>query len=129
MSESILTSIKKLVGLAEDDTSFDVDITMHINSVFDDLVQLGVGPSLGFEITDKNDMWDTFLEDDKNLSSVKSYMYFRVKLMFDPPMGGPAIASIEKQIEKLEWRLNVTKETTDWQDPRPPVLLPIDIFD
>ena len=118
MSESILTSTKKLLGITEEDTSFDVDITMHINSVFSDLTQLGVGPEQGFEITDKSTEWVTYLEDDRQLNSVKSYMYFRLRLMFDPPAAGPGIASFEKQIEKLEFRLNIRKESTDWADPR-----------
>lgn len=121
MSESILTSTKKLLGITEEDKSFDVDIVMHINSVFDDLVQLGVGPDVGFVIAGEGETWDAFLGDDLNLSSVQSYMYFRLRLMFDPPQAGPAIAAMEKQIEKLEWRLSVHMEGETWV---PPIVIP-----
>lgn len=107
MAESILDSIKKVLNLDEDDTSFDEDVKMHINSVFFDLNQLGVGPVEGFEIVDKTTTWDSYLGADKNLNAVKSYMYLRVRLLFDPPSTSFAIDSLQKQVEKYEWRLNV----------------------
>lgn len=116
MAESILNSIKKVVGLAGDDPSFDLDIMIHINSVFSDLTQLGLGPEEGFEITDETDTWDSFIENTEQ-NSVKSYMYLRLRLIFDPPANGFTIAAMEKQIEKLEWRLNVEREGRLWQDP------------
>lgn len=122
MIESILTSVKKLANIAEDDPSFDQDLLMHINSVFADLAQLGVGPENGFEIHDSNDTWDSFI-DVTQQNSVKSYMYLRVRLLFDPPTNGFAITAMEKQIEKLEWRLNVEREGRLWQDPTVQVVL------
>lgn len=112
--ESILTSIKKLLGIEEDDESFDVDVIMHINTVLDDLTQLGVGPSEGFTIEDKLSTWHDFLSKetpDKKMERVKSYTHLRVKLLFDPPTSAAVIASMERQIEKLEWRINVAAET------------------
>ena len=85
MDESILTSIKKLLGITEEYTQFDTDIIIHINSVFTILQQIGVGPVEGFSISDKTSKWSDFLDDEKLLVSVISYMYFRVRLMFDPP--------------------------------------------
>jgi hypothetical protein len=110
MSDSILTSTKKILGIDEDYTVFDVDITMHINSVLSTLNQLGIGPVEGFEIFDKTATWDQFLDDYKTLNAVKSYMYLRVRLLFDPPTTSYMITAMEKQILEQEWRLNVVRE-------------------
>ena len=107
MQESILTSIKKLLGIAEDYTHFDADIIMHINTVFMILMQLGVGPTSGFSISDDSDVWGDFLTSDQQLESVKTYIYLRVKMMFDPPTSGTVIQSTENLIKELEFRLNV----------------------
>lgn len=109
--ESILTSIKKLLGIASVDEAFDADIIMHINSVFMILKQLGVGPSEGFYITDETDIWNDFLKEDQvKLQAVKSYMYCKVKLLFDPPTSTALTESINRQINEFEWRLNVEAE-------------------
>lgn len=110
--ESILTSIKKLLGITEECKQFDADIIMHINSVFADLAQMGVGPSKGFTIWDDSAIWDDFVSDDLLLQSVKSYMNLRVKILFDPnSIGSSTLASYERQIAQWEWRLNVAAET------------------
>ena len=107
--ESILTSIKKMLGIHEDHEYFDADIIMHINTVFTILTQLGVGPSKGFMIEDETTTWDEFLPEDSNLlASVKTYMFLKVKLLFDPPLSGTVMESFNRQINELEWRLNVT---------------------
>lgn len=108
--ESILTSIKKLLGIAEEDTNFDQDLIMHINSVFMILTQLGVGPSKGFSIKDENDVWSDFIPEQSSLEAVKSYVYMKVRLMFDPPLSSAVADAINKNISELEWRLNVGAE-------------------
>ena len=109
--KSILTSIKKLLGIAEEYEHFDADLVMHINSVFSILTQLGVGPSEGFSITDEDSTWDEFLPDGKNVEAVKSYMYLKVRLLFDPPLNSAVIESMNRQISEFEWRLNVAVDT------------------
>lgn len=113
--ESVLTSIKKLLGITEADKSFDTDVIIHINSVFSDLAQLGVGPSEGFSIDDKYSNWSDFIsvEDAKLFSNVKTYMYLRVKLLFDPPTNSSVLTAMQKEADKLEWRLNVAAESND----------------
>ena len=111
--ESILTSIKKLLGIAEEYEFFDEDIIMHINSVFMILNQLGVGPSDGFRIEDKTTTWDDYISDNKNLDAVKSYIHLKVKLLFDPPLSSAVIESMKQMIQELEWRLNLTAESKD----------------
>lgn len=113
--DSILTSIKKMLGITEEYEHFDADLIMHINSVFMILNQLGVGPSAGFSIIDKTTEWSEFLSDATKLQLVKSYMHLKVKLLFDPPLGSAVIASMEKQIAEYEWRLNVAAETEEKQ--------------
>lgn len=107
MQESILTSIKKLLGITEDYEHFDTDIIMHINTVFMILMQLGVGPTNGFSISDDSAVWSDFLTSNQQLGAVKSYMYLRVKMMFDPPQSGTVTQSTENLIKELEFRLNV----------------------
>lgn len=109
--ESILTSIKKLLLISEDYKQFDADIIMHINSVFMTLQQLGVGPSEGFFIEDEFAEWTDFVDDITQIQAVKTYIYLKVKLLFDPAsVGSSTLASYERQIQELEWRLNWVAE-------------------
>lgn len=110
--ESILTSIKKMLGVAEDYDYFDADIIMHINSVFMTLNQLGVGPAEGFSIEDDTSVWTDFIPDVNQLQAVKSYMYLQVKILFDSAsLGAATLAAYERQIQQFEWRLNVAAES------------------
>ena len=106
---SILISIKKLLGIPADYTDFDQDIIMHINSVFLVLKQLGVGPKEGFSITGNSEEWTDYIAED-NIQLVKSYIYLKVRLMFDPPMNAALLDAISRQIAEFEWRLNVEIE-------------------
>ena len=105
--ESILTSVKKMLGIPEDYEHFDADIVMHINSVFMILTQLGVGPAERFTIMDEDAIWSDFIQDKKTIESVKSYMYLKVRLLFDPPLSSAVLDSMNRLISELEWRLNV----------------------
>ena len=111
--ESILTSIKKMLGIAEEYEHFDSDLIMHINSVFSILTQLGVGPEEGFMITDKSVVWEDFIPNAVKLQMVKSYVHLKVKLLFDPPLGSAVIEAMNRQISELEWRLN---SAVDFED-------------
>ena len=107
---SILTSVKKLLGIAEEYTQFDTDIIIHVNTIFMALQQMGIGPNDGFSITDENDLWTDFMEDSILLNSVKTYMYLRVKLLFDPPLTSSTVDSFNKLISELEFRMNSKAE-------------------
>lgn len=109
--DSILTSIKKMLGISEDYTQFDADLIMHINSVFLNLTQLGVGPASGFTIEDETTEWTDFINNNAQLQAVKSYIYLKVKLLFDPPLSSAVIESTNRMIAELEWRLNVAAES------------------
>lgn len=109
--DSILTSIKKLLGIEEDYVHFDADIIMHINSVLAILNQLGVGPSEGYSIKDANATWDEFITNPAKLELVKTYVYLKVRLMFDPPSSSSAIDSMKQLISELEFRIIVAVET------------------
>lgn len=106
--ESILDSIKKLLGISDEEHHFDSDIAMHINSVFAILNQLGVGKGTSFSILDNTAVWDDFIEEDTDFNNVKTYMYLKVKLLFDPPLNSSVMSAMERQISELEWRLNVS---------------------
>ena len=108
--DSILTSVKKLLGIEEAYTHFDADVTMHINSVMLSLNQLGVGPETGFMITDSTETWSDLLLDRLDLISAKTFIFLKVKLLFDPPSSGFVVDAMERQIKELEWRLNVQAE-------------------
>ena len=109
--DNILSSIKKLLGIPTEETAFDSDIIMHINSVFMILNQLGIGPTDSFTISDDYALWSDFIPDGQNLELVKSYMYMKVRLMFDPPSSSAVLSAMEKSISEFEWRLNVQAET------------------
>lgn len=111
--ESILISIKKMLGITEDYTHFDNDIIMHINSVLMVLTQLGVGPEEGFMIEDDANTWDEFIGESTQLQAVKSYVYLKVKLLFDPPLSSSVIESINRMITEFEWRLNIAVDPKD----------------
>ena len=110
--ESILTSVKKLCGIAKEYTAFDDDIIMCINSVFMILYQIGVGPSeSAFQITDETSEWTDFIpKEDKNYESIKNYVAFKVRLMFDPPTSSVLMDSINNTLAELEWRLYLEGE-------------------
>jgi len=116
VSQSILNTTKKLLSQNPDDPSFDEDVLVHINSVFADLAMLGLGPDEGFEIVDDTATWDEFIYGPKQ-NQVKSYMYLRLRLIFDPPTNPTVLNSMERQVEKYEWLLNVEREGREWQNP------------
>ena len=113
MNESILTSIKKLLGITAEYKHFDQDLIIHINSVLMILNQLDVGPKDGFSIKDEYDVWGNFISEGQNLEAVKTYIYLKVKLLFDPPISSAVTESINKLINELEWRLNVAADKTE----------------
>lgn len=111
MDDSILLTIKKLLGIPPDYDAFDTDVIIAINSTFMILSQLGVGPKIPYVITGSNELWRDFLDEAYPLELVKSYIYLRARLLFDPPNTGVLHEAIERQIKEFEWRLNVEVET------------------
>lgn len=110
MDDSILNTIKKQLGITEDYTVFDNDLIMHINSVFLTLNQLGAGPDKGFFIEGKTDGWTDYMDEGVLLNSIKTYVYLKVKLLFDPPGSSYAVDAINNIIKELEWRINMQVE-------------------
>lgn len=105
--DSILTKTKKMLGIEEAYTVYDVDIITHINSVFAILFQLGVGPTTTFQIEGKTAQWNDFLQDQDYLALVRTYMYLRVRKFFDPPPTSFGINALDKEIEEATFRLNL----------------------
>ena len=105
MSESILVSIKKRLGIAEEYTHFDPDVIMDINTVLMILHQMGVGPSTPLTITDASTTWDEFLQDKNDIEAAKTYIAQRVKLMFDTPQNATHVNALNETNKELEWRL------------------------
>ena len=118
--DSILDNTKKMLGIDSEYTAFDTDIVIHINSAFTYLQQLGVGPVQGFLIVDNETGWSEFIGDVSIINSVKTYMYLKVRQVFDPPATSYLIESTRKQAEELEWRLNVQMEgvRNPWGGPK-----------
>lgn len=114
--ESILISIKKLLGIEKDYDHFDSDIIMHINGVFMILNQLGVGPKEGYSITSDVETWDSFIGEFTNLEAVKTYVYYRVRLGFDPPTVSSLLESMKRQADELEWRLLIQTEQVNKEE-------------
>ena len=105
--DSILSSVKKAIGISPDDTNFDDDIILHINSVFGVLAQLGVGPADGYMIVDASSNWEDYLDGDKLLEMVKTYMILKVRMYFDPPSSSAHLDSVKNLASELEWRITV----------------------
>lgn len=116
--DSILTSVKKMLGIAEEYDHFDADLIMHINSVLTILGQLGVGPDEGFFIEDDGAEWTDFVSDMSNLQFIKTYVYQKVKLLFDPPQSASAIEALNRSISELEWRINAQVDSGKLQGRR-----------
>ena len=113
MEESILNTVKTMLGPEGDYDDFDTDIIIHINSAFSVLTQLGVGPPKGFRIRDDASTWSDFIPDDRDdLDLIKDYVYMKVKLIFDPPPNSYTVEALKEQIKEAEWRLNVAVEST-----------------
>lgn len=108
---SILDDIKMLLGIPKDITDFDVALVLNCNTIFSGLTQMGLGPSTGFYIIDNTYYWSDIIEDEVNLHNIKTYMYLKVKLLFDPPANATLINSIESQINELEWRISLELES------------------
>ena len=114
--DSILSSVKKTLGIPEDHEEFDQDIKLHINSTFAKLYQMGVGPrDTVYYIEDKNNQWTEFIQDKKNLEMVRSFMYIEVRLMFDPPTAS-LLTSLQERQKEYEWRLTVAGSYYDEED-------------
>lgn len=109
MTDSILNSIKKLLNIEESNKDFDSELIININSVFMILGQLGLHDE-AFRIEDSTTSWDEYLEESDDLDAVKSYIYLKVKLIFDPPLNSSVMEAIKEQIRELEWRLNIQVE-------------------
>ena len=111
MEDSILLTIKTLLGIGPEHDSFDEEIKIHINTAFMMLNQIGVGPPNGFYITGKDEVWKDFT-DRMDIEAIKTYIYLRVRLLFDPPQMGYLVTVLREQIEEFEWRLNVQVENS-----------------
>lgn len=110
MEQSILISTKKILGLTSDYTAFDLDILTHINTAFSVLSQIGVGPTNGFYVEDSSDLWTQFIPNSSILSMVKTYVFLKVKMLFDPPPTSFAINAMNEQIKEYEWRISSLRE-------------------
>lgn len=111
--ESILLTIKKMLGLEPEYTPFDMDIIVLINSSIMRLHQLGIGPKDGFYITDESQTWHEFVGCDKDLKSIQEFIFIKTKLVFDPPSTSFVISAYNDRASELEWCLMVEKEYTD----------------
>ena len=103
--DSVLLSVKKMIGIPKDYDAFDTDIILNINTVFDGLNQMGVGPEEGFSISDDSTEWSEFLTFDRNSEMVKTYMYLKVRMLFDPPTNASLANVYQEQLKEYEWRL------------------------
>lgn len=117
MSASILTTVKKALGIDASYEAFDPDILIHINSVLFSLWQMGVGPSVGFTVEDASATWDNFLDGDMIINAVKPYMYMKVRLAFDPPATSFVIEAVNNQIAELENRIHIQREVVEYVPP------------
>ncbi len=119
LEQSILTSVKAMMQMPEEYDDFDMELSLHINSAFSTLNQLGVGPEKPFSIEDSTAKWGDFIGDNEKIQSVKSYVYISVKIIFDPPQNSGTMEAFQERKRELEFRLNVAsdKVVQPWQSP------------
>ena len=113
MTDSILVSIKKMLGLDYEYTPFDSDVLTHINSALMTLCQMGIGPREGFIVTDYSQTWRDFITNRVMIGAVKTYVYLQVKMLFDPPTNSYVMDAMKTQSEQILWRLNVQAESAE----------------
>lgn len=111
MEESILISTKKVLGVSEEYAEFDLDILTHINAAFGVLNQLGLGPDEGFYVEDESSVWEDYITKSSVLSMIRTYVFLKVRFLFDPPTTSFLINAVEEQINQHEWRINVFRES------------------
>ena len=115
MDNSILNTVKKILGLTPEETVFDLDVITHINTAFSTLYQLGVGPTTGFAIEDDTTTWDDFIAGDISIvNACKTYVYLRTRLLFDPPPTSFALQAMKEQLTEYEWRISALREEANW---------------
>lgn len=117
MESSILTSTKQILGLDENYTVFDLDVITHINSAFAVLNDIGLGPVGGFFIEDKNPTWEEIGLTPHQTRMARTYIFLKVRMLFDPPTTSFHIEAMNEQIREYEWRLSVSRESTDYTAP------------
>lgn len=123
--ESILKSVKKNLGLDPTYKAFDHDVMTHINTCFFTLNQLGIGPAEGFAIEGEDERWVDFTDVKLNISAqnaLQTYIYLKVRSIFDPPGTPHHISAIKEQIEELEHRLKTERELNTWLPSSSPSL-------
>lgn len=112
--ESILDTIKQLLGIPVEDESFDTDIKVYINTVIPNIAQMGIGPKNGFIVTSNTQLWSEYIDSTLiNLEGVKQYIYLKVKLIFDPPTNSTTVQAINDSLKELEWRMMLAVETNN----------------
>jgi len=112
MNESILNTIKKMIGIEDDYDAYDTDIIVSINAAFGTLNQIGIGPDEGFSISDASTTWDAYTTEVTVLNLLKQYIYLKVKNVFDPSASSAVSTSYDNVVKELEWRLNMEHEKT-----------------
>lgn len=117
MENSILKSVKKALGIDDSITHFDIDIIMHINSAFAVLNQLGVGPEFGYQIEDSSAVWASFYGTDKRYNLIRTYVYLKVRILFDPPTTGYHMDAMKEQLLEHETRISYYRESYAWTNP------------
>ena len=110
---SILIDIRTMLGPSGTYEHFDTDLIANINAAFAILTyDLGVGPESGFRISGVDDDWTDFIEaDDSIVELVKTFIYMRTRLIFDPPQHGALLESYKRLLDETTWRLNEIVET------------------
>ena len=113
MEGPILSSVKELLGISYEDESFDFEILMHINATLAILFQMGVEEAGDTPVIDITTTWRELFGDRTDLEMVKTYIYFKVKSMFDPPTNSAGLESLNRVMKEFEWRINNLQTIND----------------
>lgn len=128
MSDSILETIKKMLGLPKEIEDFDLDLIMFINSALAKLHQIGIGPDWGFEIDGYDQTWSDLAGGDPTFNDVKMFVFLETKIIFDPPQVASLNSAYERQLKEVTWRLNAKREDREWQHPSTGLPVQLNLF-
>lgn len=101
--ENILSSIKQMLNVEQSITAFDNELIMFINSAIAELIQGGVGPQSGLDVTAETS-WSAFSDNSNIVSHSKQYVYCRTRLLWDSPTNSFTVNSFNDQAKESYWR-------------------------
>ena len=112
INNSILDTVKTFVGVDKDETVFDKELILEINSIFLELFQNGIDELKAFSVSDGKEKWsDIDINPLIVLLNVQIYICIKVNILFDKSMSSSLVDNYNKIANEALWRINIEKES------------------